>query len=174
MNSSAQREQPVRAEHEYAALTGFLGQANGFRFTVLGLFLTAAGFVLQQPGRWTALLVFVLSVLLWLSELRTRAILHSLMARGRRLEGVPTDNGDEPTEERQDALPFVHALATMKGQRTWLGPPPRQKGVDERRAFPLPTVVSHTMMIDLIYFVVGVYCLLVVFVGPESFQSQSD
>ena len=51
--------------------------------------------------------------------------------------------------------------------------PPRHKGVDERRAFPLPTEVSHTMMIDLIYLVVGVYCLLVVFLGPESFQSQS-
>jgi hypothetical protein len=96
------------------------------------------------------------------------------MGRGRRLEGTGTDNAHRPTERAEDALPFVHALATMKGQRTWLGWPPREKGVEERRAFRLPTVVSHTMMIDLIYLVVGVYCLLVVSFGPEHFQFQPE
>jgi hypothetical protein len=174
MNGSQQRDRHVGAEQEYAALTGFLGQANGFRFTVLGLFLTAAGFMLQQPGRWTALLVLVLSVLLWLSELRTRAILHSLMGRGRQLEATATDNRTRHSERPENALPFVQALASTEGQRTWLGWPPGEKGLQDRRAFPLPTVVSHTTMIDLIYLAVGVFCALVVFLGPESFQLQPD
>jgi uncharacterized membrane protein YbhN (UPF0104 family) len=78
----------VSDEAEYAALTGFLGTANGFRFTVLGLFLATAGFVLRQPSRWTTLLVAIVTVLLWAAERRTRQILESLLERRDKLEGT--------------------------------------------------------------------------------------
>lgn len=175
MNGSEQQDRLVGDQHEYAALTGFLAQANGFRFTVLGLFLAMAGFVLQQPARSTALLVLILSVLLWGSELRTRAILHSLMLRGLRLEGTTTPNPNHATERPETALPFVHALGTMKGQKTWIGPPPREDGAGhERRTVSLPAVVSHTTMIDLIYLAVFLYCAAVLFFGPENFQFQPN
>lgn len=175
MNGSEQQERLVGDQQEYAALSGFLAQANGFRFTVLGLFLAAAGFVLQQPARSSALLVLTLSVLLWGTELRTRAILDSLMGRGLRLEQTARGKRGTPIEEPAAALPFVHALGTMKDQKTWIGPPPREKGVGrERRRLPLPAVVSHTMMIDLIYLAVFLYSAAVLFFGPENFQFQPN
>ena len=167
MTGSGQQERhsPFGAEHEYAAVTGFLAQANGFRFTVLGLFLATAGFVLQQPARLTASLVLILSVLLWGAELRTRAILNFLMIRGRELESNAGNHAENPATARQ----FFAALETKNDQETWIGPPRRTKHGYEPRTFRLPPVVNHTLMIDLIYFVVALYCVLVLFLGPERF-----
>jgi hypothetical protein len=84
---TSHHEPDIRNPKEYAALTGFIGTANGFRFTVLGLFLATAGFVLRQPSQWTTLLVAILTIMLWVAELRTRSMLLELLGRARKLEG---------------------------------------------------------------------------------------
>ena len=149
----------LSAGSEYAALAGFVGQVNRFRFAVLGLFLTAAGFVLSRPTRSTAALILVLSFLLWATELRTRAILLGLVDRGKELEA-----GGNPDEEA-DAHPMMFAqIHDSKDQETNIGPHSRE-GAPRRNA--LPWFVTHTFTIDLIYLVVALYSVLVLVLGPK-------
>ena len=71
---------------EYAALAGFLGVANAFRFTVLGLLLTATALAFTRPSVVTAALILSVSLLLWLAELRTRSLLSFVLKRGSEIE----------------------------------------------------------------------------------------
>lgn len=71
---------------EYAALASFLGTANTFRFTVLGLFLAAAGLMLSNPSNVKAALLLAVSLALWLAELRTRSLLSHVLRRGSEIE----------------------------------------------------------------------------------------
>jgi hypothetical protein len=100
-------EPDIRKPGEYAALTGFIATANGFRFTVLGLFLATAGFVLRQPSQWTTLLVAILTILLWAAELRTRRMLLELLDRARELEGEDEERFAallQPKENRKNRI----------------------------------------------------------------------
>jgi hypothetical protein len=151
--------EPLSAGSEYAALAGFLGQVNGFRFAVLGLFLTAAGFVLSRPTRSTAALILALSFLLWATELRTRAILLALVDRGKELEA-----GRKPDEEAGAHKLFAH-IHDSRDQEMNIGPHGRE-GAPRRHS--LPWFVTHTFTIDLIYLVVAVYSALVLVLGPEN------
>ena len=73
---------------EYAALAGFLGVANAFRFTVLGLLLTAAALAFTRSSVVTAVLILSVSMFLWLAELRTRSLLTSVLKRGSEIEST--------------------------------------------------------------------------------------
>lgn len=91
---SAQRAHESQVAHssseslraEYAALAAFLGTANTFRFTVLGLFLAAAGLMLSDPTDVKAALLLAVSLALWLAELRTRSLLSHVLRRGSKIE----------------------------------------------------------------------------------------
>jgi hypothetical protein len=139
--TSRHPEPDISVQGEYAALTGFIGTANGFRFAGLGLFLATAGFVLRQPSRWTTLLVAIVTALLLAAELRTRLMLRELITRGCELE------------RRGSAADHERRLVSL------LGP--------ERRKHRF---LSHTTAINLTYFVIFVYSAVVFVVGPEDFQ----
>jgi len=132
---------------------------NGFRFAVLGLFLTAAGFVLSRPTRSTAALILVLSFLLWATELRTRAILLRLVDRGKELEGA-----GKPNEEGRAHKLFAQ-IHNSEDQQMNIGPHSRD---GSPRRHSLPWFVTHTFTIDLIYLVVAVYSVLVLVLGSKN------
>jgi hypothetical protein len=73
---------------EYAALAGFLAAANAFRFTVLGLLLTATALAFTRPSVVTAALILFVSLFLWLAELRTRSLLSFVLERGSQIEST--------------------------------------------------------------------------------------
>jgi hypothetical protein len=130
---------------EYTALAAFLGTANTFRFTVLGLFLAAAGLMLSDPTDVKASLLLAVSLALWLAELRTRSLISHVLRRGSDIERYWNI---ESGTEKQFMTRFADEWETDDLSTL--------KGVDRPTIcvflwnLPVP-VLRHSIVIDVIF-----------------------
>jgi hypothetical protein len=110
---------------EYAALAGFLGVANAFCFTVLGLLLTAAALAFTRPSVVTAALILSVSLFLWFAELRTRSLLSFVLKRGSEIESnwkkaSPSEEQFMTTVDNEWDATGRSAVGGLKRSRIWV------------------------------------------------------
>lgn len=95
-------EKPNNLRSEYVALSNYFNSLVSFRLTLLGFYLAAIGFMVS--GTWpipipVSLLGILLTIALYLFELRTRILFHHLSKRAIEIEQVEW-------EYREGELPF--------------------------------------------------------------------
>lgn len=132
-NKSEPNEEDVRTEYE--ALTAYGRQIVIFRFTLLGFYLTLIGFLVLRgsPSAGEYLLLCLLTIGLWILELRNRALLKILDNRG-----IQIEKKHWKYESREE-----DAFITLQ-----------HKDRPNRR------IISHGFALNLIYLTVFLYSLL--------------
>lgn len=93
---------------EYLALSNFFNTLITFRLTLLGFYIAAVGLIVS--GNWPipipiSMLAIVITVALYLFELRTRILFHHIAKRAISIEMVDWD-----LKNYQDELPFFSRL----------------------------------------------------------------
>jgi len=72
---------------EYTALSSYFNTVISFRFTTIGLYLAAVGFIVSGSiSTEKAFLLLGLSFILWLMDLRNRTLFYNLAERGMQIE----------------------------------------------------------------------------------------
>ena len=143
----------------YAAIADYHTSLVQTRFTIVGLFLAANGFLaigfFQSGAPALArialpVIAIVLTVICWVLEVRTYHLLENLAVRGLELEkllGYREDQGFfsllkyQPVRARLIPIPF--RLPNVKGE----------------------LIFSHTAGISLIYIIIGLFWLVMLFLG---------
>ena len=141
-NSERPGPDPDDIRAEYAALTAYGRQVVNFRFTLLGFFLAAAGLVLggQDVAGPKALLIAFIALVLWMLELRNRALLMDLDERAIYIERHYWHLG-----EHEGFVSCQHR-PEQKYTRLW--------------KWRVKCPISHSKALDLVYIAVFVYSLI--------------
>ena len=73
---------------EYAAISAKLNQLPSFRFALVGFYVAAFGVIAlaQQPTKLNFIILFGLTLVVWLVDLRTRGLLMTISNRGMKIE----------------------------------------------------------------------------------------
>ena len=81
-----QRLENIRTE--YGAISAKLNQLPSFRFALAGFYLAAVGVIASRakPAGVHFILLIGLTLVLWLIDLRTRALLANISNRGKQIE----------------------------------------------------------------------------------------
>lgn len=158
---------------EYAALASYHGTVVTFRFTVVGLFLAAAGLLISTDKiecEVKALALIGLTLPVWIIEVRNRTLLRQLTTRGMQIEMLWGYWGGRPFE------PFFQRMISDKGRMRKIDPkfdkgfrdikPPPPEPLDWFcwRGIPYSSrtfmrVLSHTFAIDLLFLLTLLYAL---------------
>ena len=144
----------------YAAIADYHTSLVQTRFTIVGLFLAANGFlalgffessVSALPRVALPAIAILLTIICWVLEVRTYHLLENLALRGLELEkllGLHKDQG------------FFSLL---------LHPPIGPRLIPTRIRLPEykvePGLFSHTLGISLIYIIIGLFWLILLFLG---------
>ena len=86
--SAADPPKPENLRTEYAVIGSYTIAMTGARFQTVAIYLAAVGLIVGrgEPSHLTALLIFVVSVGLWVLDLRNRDVLGRLGERGSWIE----------------------------------------------------------------------------------------
>jgi hypothetical protein len=150
MNAENLKNKRENIRTEYTAITSYHNKIVSFRFTLIGLYLAAVGFIMSGNLSLIKLLFLILiSSALWIIELRNRSLLNNLCARGMRIE---QDYWDYKNDHRFEPF-FGHMnkrnLEKPKGLRN-----KPQFDPDPARIFCTEIesrLISHSMAIDIMF-----------------------
>jgi hypothetical protein len=160
---------PDAVRAEYAALTSYVTSLVGHRFTILGFYLAAVGFIVGgNATRADGFLLIGITVGLWLMEVRNRSLTSNLSKRGAQIErevwGYTGRHTYEPFFNRQIKTWELH----------WPSPDDPERPA-ERRASPpadsghiwkvVPVTVGYTLAFDLLFSAIGAYGVFVAIHG---------
>jgi hypothetical protein len=151
-------EENIRAE--YAALNSYGNQVVSFRFTLVGFYLAFIGLIMTgSPSVGKAFLILWLSIVLWILELRNRALLSNLSERGMQIE---RDYWGYSGSKAYDAF-ISHQNKVEPLNDPEAGEPP---GLDYTKIlfWRLRLPVSHTLALDLMYLGVILYTIIQLFI----------
>jgi hypothetical protein len=85
-DSDTEGERAANIRAEYSAISAKLNQLPSFRFALAGFYLAAVGVIVTHPACIHFVLLIVLTVVLWLVDLRTRQLLANIGSRGKKIE----------------------------------------------------------------------------------------
>lgn len=156
---------------EYTALSSYFGTVITFRFTTLGLYLAAAGLILQAATLVSSekgFLLLCVTLPIWIVELRNRTIFRDLVNRGMEIENVWNAGSEKApkrfyqcmTRDKNDVnkSSFVAgAPRPLVGLRFFVWDIPLSKCKNKK----VPRVLSHTFGIDLLYLIMVLHGLIV-------------
>lgn len=137
---------------EYTALSSYSNTLVGFRLTLLGFYLATVALIVE--GSWpvsvpVSLLVIVLTLSLYLFELRTRILLHHLAKRAIEIEQVnwnfKNQKGEQPFFSRQ--LPKYLKPYGVLVKDDYYSPQIKILGIIPVRW----RLVSHSLALDVLY-----------------------
>jgi len=110
---------------EYSSISSYFNQVINFRFTTFGFFIAVIGFLFSNEDVFkdeTILgwIIVVLTVIVWLLELRNRSLSRSLTKRGKEIELLIDDDikdqikkimkTENPSDDDLKKLRFFHRL----------------------------------------------------------------
>lgn len=81
---------PENLRAEYGVLASYITAMTGMRFQTIAIYLAAIGLIVSAgtPSSLSALLILVVSLGLWVLDLRNRDVLHRLGERGQMIERI--------------------------------------------------------------------------------------
>jgi hypothetical protein len=86
---SEREPSPESLRAEYGVVASYITAMTGMRFQTLAIYLAAVGLVSREnASSLTGLLILVVSVGLWVLDLRNRDVLHRLGERGEAIEEI--------------------------------------------------------------------------------------
>ena len=135
---------PEDVRTEYSALTAHARQVVAVRFSLFGGFLAGCGLIVGGANPSAAKFGFLvaLSIILWLLDLRNRALLNALDERAMEIENTRWGYGTSQEQQLHEEQPLVSRLkAPARTRIMW---------------WQLSLPVSHTVAFDLAY---GLACL---------------
>jgi hypothetical protein len=154
----AKTPDPENVRTEYTALQSFSNAVVGFRFTTLGFYLAATGFIVgRNPARAEGLLLLGITIALWLMEVRNRSLIANLAGRGVQIERELWDYSGPR------AFDAFYCRQYKRPARDGPEPPSPDPGFIWRQR--LPFVVGHTLALDLLFTVIGAYSLYIAIRG---------
>ena len=134
---------------EYSALSSYFATVITFRFTTLGFYLASIGLIVGDTfSDAKALLLIVLSVILWVVEWRNRTLFANL---GQRAMQIEREHWGYRGERAYDPL-FSHMFKTPPEKDSKAG---ERRGPDYPRVFGKWTLkwkVSHSVALDWLFF----------------------
>ena len=158
ISNSHQQEDSENTRAEYAAISNYFNTIVTFRFTTLGLFIAAVGFILGgEITREKALIVLVIDVALYVIELRNRTLYDNLSARAMQIErtywGYMGKRAYEPFYSRM-------MKSRPKDDEEAGDPPPLDYPRWHNGRVVLEIAVSHSGGLDLLYGAIAILALV--------------
>ena len=152
---------------EYESLARLDSSINTLRFTLLGFYITAVGFIVgRSPSTAAALLLMGLTVGVWVLDRRSRLILQSLASRGTYLErevwGVSGAHAYEGLFSRLYKLDAPGVDPPGPDTATILFGKVTLPLLSHRPNMERLTRISYTNGLGLIFWAVLVYCAYLV------------
>ena len=143
---------PNNLRSEYSVIGSYVTQMTGMRFQTIAIYLAALGLVFSRgaPSSPTAGLILVVSVGLWILDLRNRDLLKRLGERGRTIEQVWGYQKDPTTGA--GGAGFFHDETVPARLRLFTADRPFSDRLS-------PRLISHALGIDLIFVAVIVYAV---------------
>ena len=137
---------------EYSALSSYFNTVVSFRFTSLGFYLAAVGLICKDDAPTVArgLLLLLITVSIYLIELRNRTLYKNLACRGAEIERIWW--GEVQKKENQDHIckPYFNHM---------MHPVPKDIATDFSHQFG---EIRHSYGINLLFVGVFLYALIVV------------
>ena len=135
---------------EYSALSGYFNTVVTFRFTTLGFYLAAVALICggETPSKSKAFVLFVISVSLYLVELRNRTLYKNLSDRGIQIECECWGyNGGKSYEPFFSHMMRPEPSPTKNLSKDSMPPPdyPKVFGI------ALPFEVTHSFALDILF-----------------------
>ncbi|MBL7186562.1 MAG: hypothetical protein ISS70_09560 [Phycisphaerae bacterium] len=137
---------------EYEAISAKLNQLPSFRFALAGFYVAGVGVVasIEHPTKVHFIMLFLITIALWLIDLRTRGLLETIGRRGAEIERVNWGHSgwisrmrkEEPAGQKEDGVILQGQKDTVKCF-FW--------------RFGLPRWVHHSLGFDTLFLVVLVY-----------------
>ena len=157
-------QDPENLRAEYSALSAYFNTVVTFRFTTLGFYLAAVALICgsQTPSRSKAFVLFVITVSLYLVELRNRTLYKNLSDRGMQIEreswGYKGAKSYEPF--------FSHMMRAAPSptndlNKDWMPPPDYPKVLH----FRLPFEVTHSIALNILFWSIGGYAIFLLLRG---------
>jgi hypothetical protein len=143
---------------EYSALSSYFNTVVTFRFTTLGFFLAALALIVaSEVTRGKAILLMVITIALWLIELRNRTLYDNLGERGMQIERTYWEYKGKHAYE-----PFFSHMFKKKpvDDKNAEEPPPLDHPKWLNGRIEIPFAPSHGLGLDLLYFAVVVYAYI--------------
>lgn len=147
---------------EYNNLSHYFSTVITFRFTTVAFFIAAVALMLRinNPTIYHYILLFLISVGIWLVELRNRAIFYNLIERGWEIEKKWADH-------EKGILPFFTHMTPWDAAKKYPKIPEESRRFDKTRILWFTRFsarcISHTMGLDIIYLSVIGYSLWLLF-----------
>jgi len=142
---------------EYTALARYFGTVITFRFTTAAFFIAAVALVLgiNQPTPAHHVLLFAISLGIWIVELRNRSVFENLLRRAWRIEEAWARPND-------GQLPLFQHMAPIGAAKEGHSIPESLRKYDQSRIlwfghYFSARHISHTLGFDILYLSVMAY-----------------
>jgi hypothetical protein len=143
---------PQNLRTEYAVLGSYISAMTGMRFQTVTIFLAAVGLIVSGDNEepWSGLLILILSIGLWILDLRNRDLLRKLGDRGIQIERHEWDYPDQEEDGVRSGF-FLDRDAQANIRLLAWGPwtPPPFIG----------RFVRHAVAIDIVFLGVAIYAI---------------
>ncbi len=155
---------PQDVRVEYSALSSYFSTVVQFRFTTLGFFIAAIGFILSGDiTKSKALLLLFITLALYMIELRNRTLYNNLSDRAMQIErhcwGYKGSKAYDPF--------YSHMMKVRPTDDPDAPEPPElDYPTISNRSEIIPIRVSHGRGLDILYAAVAIFAILQVYIAP--------
>jgi hypothetical protein len=150
---------------EYSAIASYFNTVVQFRFTTLGFFIAAVGFILSgEITKSKAALLLVIAIAMYIIELRNRTLYNNLSDRAIDIERIHWGHSG-PSAYRAF---FSHMMKTPPANDPQAPPQP---GLDYptiwNRTETIRVPVSHGLGLDLLYSAVALFAIVQLYIAKS-------